>query len=69
VACRRCGGLLAWLDYRDQEVRFVGARCLNCGDVLDATILRNRAARPTRGWMEIWRFSDGVESAYDARRP
>ncbi len=26
---------------------FVGWRCLICGEVLDATILRNRAAHPS----------------------
>lgn len=47
--CRRCGGFLVDdhsmdLDIRHSEGRFSlwAMRCLQCGDIIDETILRNR---------------------------
>ena len=45
--CRRCGGIL--VDEHCMDVgeegsgnRFWGMRCIQCGEVIDETILRNR---------------------------
>jgi hypothetical protein len=46
-ACQRCGGTL--VDEQCMDIgeegsgnRFWGMRCIQCGDVIDETILRNR---------------------------
>jgi hypothetical protein len=50
-ACRRCGGFLVDEHCMDLDVgpnrvgyRFWAMRCVQCGDVIDETILRNRLA-------------------------
>ena len=49
VGCRRCGGML--VDEHCMDIgeggsghRFWGMRCIQCGDIIDETILRNRYA-------------------------
>jgi len=47
--CHRCGGMLVdehCMDIGEEGSghRFWGMRCLQCGDVIDETILRNRYA-------------------------
>lgn len=47
--CPRCTGLMIRDDYLDMQDEtgqswFVAWRCLNCGDVLDPVILKNRSA-------------------------
>ena len=47
VGCRRCGGMLVdehCMDIGEEGTghRFWGMRCIQCGDVFDETILRNR---------------------------
>ena len=47
LGCQRCGGLLVdehCMDIGDEGSghRFWGMRCIQCGDVIDETILRNR---------------------------
>ena len=49
VGCRRCGGLLVdehCMDIGEEGngYRFWGFRCIQCGDVIDKTILRNRVS-------------------------
>lgn len=45
--CTRCGGLFigeSLFDLRDEtgQMRYWALRCVQCGDVVDATILKNR---------------------------
>ena len=42
LACQRCGGILVGEHCMDIGNRFWGMRCIQCGDVIDETILRNR---------------------------
>jgi len=49
VGCRRCGSLLVdehCMDIGEEGngYRFWGLRCVQCGDVIDKTILRNRVS-------------------------
>ncbi len=74
MRCHRCHGCLAYQDCWDHECVFLACACLNCGDVIDATILRNRAHRPANGWQveqghkgAFRRNWTGKESAYDGR--
>ncbi|MFO0698340.1 MAG: hypothetical protein U0236_03860 [Nitrospira sp.] len=46
--CPRCQSLLVQEVFVDYEagsgsMSFLGYRCLNCGEIIDATILRHRA--------------------------
>lgn len=52
VTCLRCGGLMVaelsndfWDDAENLAVR----RCVQCGELVDPVILRNRQRRPTDG--------------------
>jgi len=43
--CIRCGGLLVptrYMDLLDGQLEFVAERCVQCGDVVDPVIRRNR---------------------------
>jgi ribosomal protein S27AE len=49
--CPRCGGLMVNDSYMDLlnnlgESKFSAKRCVQCGEVVDSVILRNRGARP-----------------------
>lgn len=49
VACWRCGGLLVDEHCMDLDIGHIGVgywawRCIQCGDIIDETILRNRYA-------------------------
>lgn len=51
VACRRCGGLLADEHCMEVEIGpiekgYWARRCIQCGDMIDETILLNRCAPP-----------------------
>ena len=51
MRCRRCKGLLVrdrLYDLYDTQLHSEAWRCTTCGDLLDAVILRNRSARPSR---------------------
>jgi hypothetical protein len=51
MRCRRCKGLLVrdrLYDLYDTQLHSEAWRCIACGDLLDAVILRNRSARSTR---------------------
>ncbi len=49
VACWRCGGVLVDEHGMDLDIGHIGVgywawRCIQCGDIIDETILRNRSA-------------------------
>jgi hypothetical protein len=51
--CVRCGGLMVadrYIDLLDDtgQLEFTANRCVQCGEVVDATILRNRMANKAR---------------------
>lgn len=51
--CVRCGGLMVadrYIDLLDDtgQLEFTANRCIQCGEVVDQTILRNRMANKTR---------------------
>jgi len=51
-ACPRCGGLLVrapFVDLWEDGARpdHAARRCVQCGEVIDPTILKNRSPRPT----------------------
>lgn len=44
--CTRCGGLLVrdfWQDLMDASNPFIAQRCIQCGEIIDSVILRNRS--------------------------
>jgi uncharacterized Zn finger protein len=46
--CGRCGGLMkteSVFDLVENEIEFMAARCLQCGDIVDPVILMNRAGK------------------------
>jgi len=46
--CRRCGGFMyrePVVDLVENEMEFMAARCLQCGDVVDPVILINRSGK------------------------
>ena len=48
--CTRCGGFMVNDSYLDLlnnvgDLKFVAKRCVQCGEVVDPVILRNRATR------------------------
>ena len=47
--CRRCGGFLVsafWTDLVSADEREIAPRrCIQCGDIVDAVILKNRSIR------------------------
>ncbi|MCP9471829.1 MAG: hypothetical protein NNA30_03750 [Nitrospira sp.] len=51
--CARCGGLLVGhicmdLLNSDRELEFAALRCIQCGDIVDPVILRNRRLGQSR---------------------
>ena len=51
--CTRCGGLMVadrYIDLLDDtgKLEFTADRCIQCGEVVDQTILRNRTANRAR---------------------
>ncbi len=46
--CCRCGGLMkseSVFDLVENEIEFMSARCLQCGDIVDPVILMNRSGK------------------------
>jgi hypothetical protein len=43
MRCHRCGSIMVYEKYYGLEEQFWGWRCICCGDILDQTILENRA--------------------------
>lgn len=51
--CTRCGGLMVadrYIDLLDDtgKLEFIADRCIQCGEVVDHTILRNRMAHQAK---------------------
>jgi hypothetical protein len=51
MECHRCLGFMVEEAFEDMQddtgvLSFQGWRCLICGEILDQTILKNRAVRP-----------------------
>lgn len=47
-ACCRCGGLMkseSVFELVENEIEFMSARCLQCGDIVDPVILMNRSGK------------------------
>lgn len=72
--CHRCQGLVVLSLFEDHMQMFVGGRCMNCGDIIDRTILRNRLDPLPRGWAledearhGTYRRTVGHTSRYDRR--
>jgi hypothetical protein len=68
-ACRRCGGLLVEEHCMDMDIGKIGRghwakRCIQCGDMIDETILRNREV-PLRTYQEIDPAAD-IGRSFDA---
>jgi|CXWL01.1.fsa_nt_gi hypothetical protein len=59
MQCPRCHGLMVVEQYDDQlstsGEAFTGARCLMCGNIMDAVIARHRHARPDVIHVRVWR--------------
>ena len=52
-SCTRCGGLMVadrYIDLLDDtgKLEFTADRCIQCGEVVDQTILRNRMAHQAK---------------------
>ncbi len=52
MKCTRCGGFMMVeslydVKHEDTRVGKFGARCINCGNVEDSVICRNRVERPS----------------------
>jgi hypothetical protein len=48
--CCRCGGLMKpepVFDLVENEIEFMAARCIQCGELVDPVILRNRSGKGT----------------------
>ncbi len=45
MVCPKCRGLMVDERMTDYSMVFHGWRCVNCGMILDSTILENRKAR------------------------
>jgi hypothetical protein len=46
--CGRCGGLMKTepvFDLVENEIEFMAARCIQCGDIVDPVILMNRSGK------------------------
>jgi formylmethanofuran dehydrogenase subunit E len=42
VRCRRCSEMMVNERFYGREERFLGWRCVACGEIIDETILENR---------------------------
>ena len=42
LKCRRCSGTMVNERFYGREERFLGWRCIACGEIIDETILENR---------------------------
>lgn len=46
MKCPKCGGLMVSQRFADYFITFYGFKCLNCGSIVDKTIVQNRL-KPT----------------------
>jgi len=42
MKCQKCGGLMVSQRFSDYFITFYGWKCLNCGSIVDKTIVQNR---------------------------
>ena len=42
MKCPKCGGYMCVEEYGDHFLTFYAGRCLNCGAIVDQTILSNK---------------------------
>lgn len=42
MKCSKCGGLMISQRFADYFITFYGWKCLNCGSIVDKTIVQNR---------------------------
>ena len=42
MKCPKCGGLMVSQRFADYFITFYGWKCLNCGSIVDKTIVQNR---------------------------
>ena len=49
MQCPKCEGLMSYEEFRDssRSDRFYGWRCIPCGIILDALILKNKVRKPS----------------------
>lgn len=50
--CSRCGGLMKTepvFDLVENEIEFIAARCIQCGELVDPVILMNRSGKGMLG--------------------
>jgi DNA-directed RNA polymerase subunit M/transcription elongation factor TFIIS len=48
MKCSRCGGLLVPVEEEDPPEKIILWRCVNCGELVDATVLMNRRSKDDR---------------------
>ena len=42
MKCQKCDGLMISQRFADSFITFYGWKCLNCGSIVDKTIVQNR---------------------------
>src|SRR6185295_108745 len=72
IACRRCGGMLVRDHCMDMDLGLMergqwARRCIQCGDLIDEIILRNRSA--SRQTLQEIGPSAGLERPFAALPP
>jgi len=48
MKCHRCSSVMVYERFYGSEEHFLGWRCIQCGEILDEVILKNRQAGPGR---------------------
>jgi late competence protein required for DNA uptake (superfamily II DNA/RNA helicase) len=46
MKCNRCGSVMVYEKFYGPGGNFLGWRCIQCGEILDEVILKNRDASP-----------------------
>jgi uncharacterized Zn finger protein len=44
MRCPRCNGAMVYERFQDMLDMFYAWRCLNCGEIMDSVVVRNRGA-------------------------
>lgn len=47
IRCYRCNGAMVYERFQDMLDMFYAWRCLNCGEIMDSVVARNRGAAGT----------------------
>jgi hypothetical protein len=48
MRCHRCGGIMVYEKFYGPHEKFLGWRCIFCGELVDEVILENRFAQRVR---------------------